>query len=291
MEEQYVYHYTTLTALKSIVKNKTLRLTDYKNLNDESEINYGVDAVQNMLMEEKSANGSTDVVKKLSDLLSYIRNNQYIYYTGDVHLGGNKWASMPHVSNTRLYMLSTTTSENSTYMWEHYAPEGCRIKLKSNELFNYVNNLYISHKLIKFIGLISGHLEYGNIEKLFFDLKRYTLLEGQDFYLNAFNTFYQLCALHKASKYSPEKEFRIGFVFFDEWFDNKGYAYNWTQNAIIKRVINENAHRKKQIELLHFPVDKIFEDIVLSSQIRSTATIKELKQFLNNEAQLDIPIF
>ena len=33
-----VYHYTTIEALKSIVENRTLRLTDYRFLNDPQEV-------------------------------------------------------------------------------------------------------------------------------------------------------------------------------------------------------------------------------------------------------------
>ena len=47
--EDVLYHYTTLDSLLSIVKNKTLRLTDYRFLNDKSEIIENIKLMQNFV--------------------------------------------------------------------------------------------------------------------------------------------------------------------------------------------------------------------------------------------------
>ena len=48
-ENVNLYHYTTLDGLYGIVSNKTIRLTDYRFLNDKKELVHSIDFLETIL--------------------------------------------------------------------------------------------------------------------------------------------------------------------------------------------------------------------------------------------------
>ncbi|STX37481.1 Uncharacterised protein [Legionella feeleii] len=48
-----LYHYTTFNSLKNILKSRKLRYTHYKNLNDPTEIQFGLELIKESLTKNK----------------------------------------------------------------------------------------------------------------------------------------------------------------------------------------------------------------------------------------------
>jgi hypothetical protein len=67
-QEETIYHYTTLGALKSIIENQELWLTDYKYLNDASEILHGMQVAREVFASAVS-DASSESAAVLSALL------------------------------------------------------------------------------------------------------------------------------------------------------------------------------------------------------------------------------
>ncbi|HCR5336190.1 TPA: DUF2971 domain-containing protein, partial [Legionella pneumophila] len=77
---QTLYHFTTLSTLISILENKTIRFTHYKYLNDETELKFAMDGINQYITDNKVPN-SHDHLKHLNKITAEInkRKNTYIF--------------------------------------------------------------------------------------------------------------------------------------------------------------------------------------------------------------------
>lgn len=200
---QYVhidlYHYTSLYALNEICKNRTIRFTDYRYLNDKQELTYGINELESFIA---NYHGQEDL-SILKELLHWVKKNHTLYcvWCGSANDGGIivNWRTC---TDTKIYTLSLTHDEvgaDNPFMWENYAQKGYRIKLNSEKVLRYwANTRSIPHQRRCY--MIRGKVEYGDVQRFPRFLVYMKNLEGNNFMINAFNEFYQLCALHKTEK-------------------------------------------------------------------------------------------
>lgn len=288
-EDIDLYHYTSLYALNKICKNRTIRLTDYRFLNDETELKYGVNELESFITNYYGQ----DDLSILKELLHWVKKNHSLYcvWCGPANDGGIivDWRTC---TDTKIYTLSLThgeVGEDNPFMWKNYAPKGCRIKFNSEKLLKYcglINDQYLTRGSIN---LIKGEVIYGNAQRLPLSLVNMKNLEGINFMFNAFNEFYQLCALHKTEKYKLENEYRIGYRFLDEWFiDN--FAYDMTgQHRLVRRILPEETG-KPQIELLDFPIEEIIQSIVVSPWLKGNFNLHEIEELCEQTLGHKIPV-
>lgn len=253
-EQEELYHYTTLDGLKSIIENKTIRLTDYRFLNDISELKYSVQVIEEILQNYKNEIQIEAIKKCLKNILNGV--SACFSVVGKDNDG--KLLFTPHFRyDTKFYIFSMTDKSDDLAMWSMYGKSGCRIKLNGQKLFNFFYNKRDSILSEKGIFDFSrGKVCYGNndttAECKFFEL---LAKKGGDLYLNAQNCIERLCALRKESAYAYESEYRIGLRFYDDWIDNQR----------IKKVFTvKDGLIKPQLEFSDFPVEEIIEEIVIS---------------------------
>lgn len=283
-EQKDLYHYTSIDTLYAIVKNRTIRLTDYRFLNDKKELTFGINAIK------KSKRKSKINVPIVDKLISNVEKNISEYQLPMWLASNDRLILKPQTCfDTKIYTLSTSYENDSKYMWKHYAKNnGCRLKLNGAKLSEYVNKVNDEFIARGFINVIRGDVLYGRkVKNLFGELICQHLIEKDDFIYNAYNVFYQLCALHKAKKWTKEHEYRIGLRFLDEWFEDE-YAYDALgKEKIVKKI---NVRDKSQLELLNFPVEDIIEDVMISPY-GCTKNTEEIENFLKVETGKDIPVF
>jgi hypothetical protein len=138
-----MYHYTSIDALKSILENETIRLTNAKYLNDSAEIMYTLDLILDVSEKVKAH----FLIKKpeVPSEKGYNIMQQFDYFDKKVELLRQKMKS----SLDHLYILSTSTNNDSLMLWSYYAQfDGYNIGFNKNELegkllskqFCFINN-------------------------------------------------------------------------------------------------------------------------------------------------------
>lgn len=122
-----LYHYTSIGSLFSILQNETIRLTDYRFLNDTQELSYALNWLKDYLApkdEEEFGkkvltaidnveHGKMERIKSVSDGSPYMQR-----YLCDIHY----------------YILSLSRRYDDLAMWRMYAKDGCCIKFNSQKL-------------------------------------------------------------------------------------------------------------------------------------------------------------
>lgn len=287
-EHEELYHYTSIDALYAICNSRTIRFTDYRYLNDTQELIFGIKQLESFI---NSYQGHENL-SILQELLRWVKNNQstYFIWRGPAENGGII-TERRTCTDTKIYTLSLTHNPDNPFMWKNYAKEGCRIKLNSEKLFLYCSHIQDQYVSRGTINIIRGDVKYGaQVQLLPYTLLHLQKLEGDNnFILNAFNEFYQLCALHKAEKYTLENEYRIGFRFLDEWFvDN--FAYDiMGQRRLVRKILPKETG-KPQIELLNFPIGEIFESIVISPYLKDTFCLTKINELCSQTLGREIPV-
>ena len=110
---QLVFHYTSIDSVIAILSSHTLRATNLRSLDDHNELIGGGRALQNVLKDiccQSHLNGQ------------FTFNSKYLsYLLNDDNADG-------------FYSISFCLEDNSPYMWENYAQEGCCFVFKNNSL-------------------------------------------------------------------------------------------------------------------------------------------------------------
>ena len=125
-----LYHYTSIESLMSILQNETIRLTDYRFLNDTQELSYALAWLKSILQ----SRSEDDFVKKLLIAIENIEHGKIERLKG---VGEN----LPYVHNSlcdvKYYILSLSQSFDDLPMWRMYAKNGCCIKFNSQKMYEF----------------------------------------------------------------------------------------------------------------------------------------------------------
>ncbi len=121
-QPEYVYHYTSLNSLISIIDNEALYMSNCEFLNDSSEILY----LRNIIK---------DVVENEAGL--YLKDPTDNYKRQFIEIVLDNFDKHVELLFKNIFILSLSDSEHSTSMWNGYADnDGYRIKFKFETIFN-----------------------------------------------------------------------------------------------------------------------------------------------------------
>ncbi|EMY71674.1 DUF2971 domain-containing protein [Leptospira vanthielii] len=131
-----IYHYTSLQAIYSILKQKTIRLTNCEFLNDNSEIIYIRKIISELLDTDKEINN----FHSDSNFPQIFKDS--VLKTFDEHI---------EKLTPNIFLLSLTESNHSLSMWSGYSDyDGYRITFDFEKIVNEIvssgNNTFISEK-------------------------------------------------------------------------------------------------------------------------------------------------
>lgn len=197
-----IYHYTSIEGLKSILKNKTLWLSDISFMNDESEMKYTFDLVCNYLDSVKKYDGEfKDFIKKGLNNVKNNKNNEM------------RWS---------YYVISFSLNPDSLPIWIYYTKNqnsaGFNIEFDKDIITEVIKNYSMMH------GCLSNKVLYNKKEQL--SIIRTILNEYYKIYLkspesiawntpkkksmvNAFSDLLLLSLFFKSSFFKNEEEYRI----------------------------------------------------------------------------------
>ena len=110
---QLIFHYTSIDSAIGILSSHTLRATNLRSLDDNNELIGGGRALQNIL---------SDIYNKSRLNGQFSFNSKYLSYL------------LCDDNTDSFYSISFCLEDNSPYMWQNYAQEGCCFIFKSNSL-------------------------------------------------------------------------------------------------------------------------------------------------------------
>ncbi|MBQ6979648.1 MAG: DUF2971 domain-containing protein [Clostridia bacterium] len=284
-EKQELYHYTSLQALKSIIENKTIRLTDYRFLNDKTELKYSIEVLHKYLLELKDKLKYYDkIIKDLSDL------EKGITYTYNVkRVEKEKILLEPAYHNdTKFYILSMTDKSDDLALWSGYGKTGCCIKFNSQKLFDFFYRIRDRLFSIGLDNIVRGKIQYGN--GIANDEKQFliNIFNAPEAVLNIPYLLNQLCSLRKESAYKYESEYRIGLKYYDEWFSKTDDQGKFFANKVF---IEKDGFFKPQIEFNGFPIENgIIEEITISPYNKSDIALLGMQEFLFSNGLNEVKI-
>ena len=111
---EFICHYTSAEATKSILHSGILRASNARSLDDKYELIGGGIALCDVLSQMPLLNGRTTFNKKYLDA---ILSNQ---------------------SSENFYILSFCSDEDNQYLWENYAKNGCCLIFEKSKLLEGV---------------------------------------------------------------------------------------------------------------------------------------------------------
>lgn len=205
VENDYIYHYTTLNALQGILDNNELWVTKSDFLNDKSELQYTYDLFKNnflcniteMSFREKLINEFDALINEVNDIS---RKPLSGYYIASFSTDSDNLALWSEFSNAMGYNLefeaeSFICSFNKTIMWH-----GKVVYDKEKQL------LLLKEALEK---AMTWRAEYGDAESLsdFSNNTPDNIIEYIALDLYAFCTVYAM--FFKQSEFNLEKEYRV----------------------------------------------------------------------------------
>lgn len=252
-EDQTLYHYTSLEVLKNILENRTIRLTDYRFLNDPKEVNYSLDFLKKALPQNSGEYHHNIMREAISNLENgNIRCWEVVGKTDD----GIPLIKPFIPQKANLYVLSMTDKKDDLALWTTYGKMGCCIKFNHQVLFEYFDNAMKPLREKGIMNYYRGAVDYTQYQlqslESFIELKK---REGQSLALNIDCEIRQFCTMYKDKAYRHESEYRICMAYPDILIDDK----NAKRCFIVK-----DGYIKPQLELYNFPIEDIFEEIIIS---------------------------
>lgn len=273
-EDQILYHYTSLEVLKNILENRTIRLTDYRFLNDPKELKFGINIFKNAIPKDATDYHFKIVSKALENLELGITNCLKI--ENDVIIP----AVTPN--RTNFYILSMTDKRDDLALWNAYGKNGCCIKFNHQALFSYFRNIINLQWKSGIFNYCREKVHYGlcsDIELAYFfeDFK----CQGKSLEANIDYQIRQLCSLYKDEAYKYESEYRIGVNYIDNFIDGK---------LARKQFTVKDGFIKPQIEFSNFTVEEIIEEIIISPYNNFDCSVLGVQELVNWFVKKDIPI-
>ena len=129
-----LYHYTSLASLFAILQNETIRLTDYRFLNDTQELSYATHWLKALLQPM----AENEFVQKLLTAIENIEQGKVERLKG---IGEDLPYLQWNMCDLNYYILSLSQNYDDLAMWRMYAKDGCSIKFNSQKLKEFLYSL------------------------------------------------------------------------------------------------------------------------------------------------------
>ena len=255
-----LYHYTSIGSLFSILQNETIRLTDYRFLNDTQELSYALNWLKDYLApkdEEEFGkkvltaidnveHGKMERIKSVSDGSPYMQR-----YLCDIHY----------------YILSLSRRYDDLAMWRMYAKDGCCIKFNSQKLKEFFYGFRDANFDNGLMNPIDGKIQYEISEELKKAINFHYNLKNE---LMLYDDILRFCLLVKSPSFSFEHEYRMGIPFEDQYLGkNCSKEFSLSGTTI-----------RPQLELKNFPIRDIIEEITISPFVTSEFTKIGIQELL-----------
>lgn len=255
-----LYHYTSIGSLFSILQNETIRLTDYRFLNDTQELSYALNWLKDYLApkdEEEFGkkvltaidnveHGKMERIKSVSDGSPYMQR-----YLCDIHY----------------YILSLSRRYDDLAMWRMYAKDGCCIKFNSQKLKEFFYGFRDANFDNGLMNPIDGKIQYEISEELKKAINFHYNLKNE---LMLYDDILRFCLLVKSPSFSFEHEYRMGIPFEDQYLGkNCSKEFSLSGTTI-----------RPQLELKNFPIKDIIEEITISPFVTSELTKIGIQELL-----------
>ena len=284
------YHYTSTSALKSILSNKpVLRFTDARYMNDRSEMVYCVKCLLEFLLSNKERYPyCLDVVNEL--LLKHHTAQDYI----DLRVSKVEFSdieNMPY-SSSRHFVFCMSESKDSLPMWNYYVRngkyEGYNIGfdvygfLKSFDttekktydpvIFQYGNVLYQTYKQNKEIARILDIIESRVFET-------YKVGRGFDVvFLRQYIESYGLFFKHQS--FENEKEYRIVLSLSEQYLNSK--RDNYFNKNLREMKLDFYERNGVFVPYMEVPINKdAIKEVTISPIIETDIAKSSLEEFLS----------
>ena len=105
-----IYHYTDYEGLKKILSSRILRLTDYRYMNDPTELQYGQETIKNIILK-------SDIPHKL---IMWNILDGYVKHTNQT------W---------KIYIVCFSFSKDKLSLWRNYAKNGTGFAIGFKDYF------------------------------------------------------------------------------------------------------------------------------------------------------------
>lgn len=255
-----LYHYTSIGSLFSILQNETIRLTDYRFLNDTQELSYALNWLKDYLApkaEEEFGkkvltaidnveHGKIERIKSISDESPYMQR-----YLCDIHY----------------YILSLSRRYDDLAMWRMYAKDGCCIKFNSQKLKEFFYGFRDANLEKGLMNLIDGEVEYEIKESTRHAINYFYSIKNE---LMIYDEILMFCLLFKSPSFSFEHEYRMGIPFEDQYLGEN----------CSKEFLLSGTTIRPQLELKNFPIRDIIEEITISPFVTSELTKIGIQELL-----------
>ena len=255
-----LYHYTSIGSLFSILQNETIRLTDYRFLNDTQELSYALNWLKDYLApkaEEEFGkkvltaidnveHGKIERIKSICDGSPYMQR-----YLCDIHY----------------YILSLSRRYDDLAMWRMYAKDGCCIKFNSQKLKEFFYGFRDANLEKGLMNLIDGEVEYEIKESTRHAINYFYSIKNE---LMIYDEILMFCLLFKSPSFSFEHEYRMGIPFEDQYLGEN----------CSKEFLLSGTTIRPQLELKNFPIRDIIEEITISPFVTSELTKIGIQELL-----------
>lgn len=255
-----LYHYTSIGSLFSILQNETIRLTDYRFLNDTQELSYALNWLKDYLApkaEEEFGkkvltaidnveHGKIERIKSISDGSPYMQR-----YLCDIHY----------------YILSLSRRYDDLAMWRMYAKDGCCIKFNSQKLKEFFYGFRDANLEKGLMNLIDGEVEYEIKESTRHAINYFYSIKNE---LMIYDEILMFCLLFKSPSFSFEHEYRMGIPFEDQYLGEN----------CSKEFLLSGTTIRPRLELKNFPIRDIIEEITISPFVTSELTKIGIQELL-----------
>lgn len=255
-----LYHYTSIGSLFSILQNETIRLTDYRFLNDTQELSYALNWLKDYLApkaEEEFGkkvltaidnveHGKIERIKSISDGSPYMQR-----YLCDIHY----------------CILSLSRRYDDLAMWRMYAKDGCCIKFNSQKLKEFFYGFRDANLEKGLMNLIDGEVEYEIKESTRHAINYFYSIKNE---LMIYDEILMFCLLFKSPSFSFEHEYRMGIPFEDQYLGEN----------CSKEFLLSGTTIRPQLELKNFPIRDIIEEITISPFVTSELTKIGIQELL-----------
>lgn len=220
--DNYIYHYTSLEGLKSIMQNANLWFSDIDYLNDESEVKYGYKLVTDYLDENKSKYSKNFI----RDLKKFCSSDSILYKKNKEKL------------QARYFVLSFSTVDDSLPMWNYYSKNqnflGFSIQFKRKQLVEKIKK-NLNHELFQGAVIYNKQEQQKYIKKIITDVyDLYSHNQSDDisnYTLPLCIGLFAFSLFIKNSCFMHEKEYRIVIPTFES--DNRNVEFRICNNLLI----------------------------------------------------------
>lgn len=207
-----IYHYTDLTAVKSITENATVWLTEYRYLNDKAEFITGLDILRQALAlnQEYSDDYPADFIKKLKEAINFINHADFKTPTAAENLFVASFSkSADSLSQWRSYGMFMLAFEGefispSQIEDEFYRLE-CHYAVDNKEVIKHAGDI-IRQKIIPELFRLCKR---DNINLIFLRLSELIEIYALSFKHKAFESEQEVRLVIKYRNNAPEIKFRV----------------------------------------------------------------------------------